>query len=125
MSNGKNLALSIVLISAIGGTLVAQDPPSVKIQVIDYMVPHISTVPANAGKHVELFVREKVQATRAGKAPVVLMIAGATVSVVPAFDLPYENYSWMEHLARAGFDVFGMEFTGYGLSPRPTMEDPC
>jgi len=55
----------------------------------------------------------------------VLMIAGATVSVVPGFDLSFENYSWMEYLAVAGFDVFAMEFTGYGLSPRPMMDDPC
>jgi alpha-beta hydrolase superfamily lysophospholipase len=53
------------------------------------------------------------------------MVAGATVSVVPAFDLQFENYSWMEYLATAGFDVFAMDVTGYGLSPRPMMDDPC
>jgi hypothetical protein len=37
------------------------------------LVPHISTVPANSGKRVELFVREKVRSRRGGKAPVVLM----------------------------------------------------
>jgi pimeloyl-ACP methyl ester carboxylesterase len=95
------------------------------IQATDYLVPHISTVPANAGKRVELFVREKVQSRRRGKAPVVLMIAGATVSVIPAFDLQFENYSWMDYLATAGFDVFAMDLTGYGLSPRPMMDDPC
>jgi pimeloyl-ACP methyl ester carboxylesterase len=31
----------------------------------------------------------------------------------------------MNYLARAGFDVFAMDFTGYGLSPRPMMENPC
>ena len=101
----------------------ARGPES--IQTTDYLVPHISTVPANAGKRVELFVREKVESRRRGKAPVVLMIAGATISVVPAFDLQFENYSWMEYLATAGFDVFAMDFTGYGLSPRPMMDDPC
>jgi pimeloyl-ACP methyl ester carboxylesterase len=95
------------------------------IQTTDYMVPHISTVPANLGKRVELFIREKVEVRRRGKAPVVLMIQGATVSVIPAFDLQFENYSWMEYLANAGFDVFAMDVTGYGLSPRPTMSDPC
>jgi pimeloyl-ACP methyl ester carboxylesterase len=95
------------------------------IQTTDYLVPHISTVPANAGKRVELFVREKVQTHRRGKSPVVLMIGGATISAVPDFDLPYENYSWMEYLAMAGFDAFAMDVTGYGLSPRPMMDDPC
>ncbi len=95
------------------------------VQTTDYLDPHISTVPANAGKRVGLFVREKVQARKIGKAPVVLMIAGATVSVAAAFDVPFENYSWMEYLANAGFDVFGMDLTGYGLSPRPMMENAC
>jgi pimeloyl-ACP methyl ester carboxylesterase len=95
------------------------------IQTTDYLVPHVSTVPANAGKRVELFVREKVENRRRGNRPVVLMVAGATTSVIPAFDLQFENYSWMDYLATAGFDVFAMDFTGYGLSPRPMMDDPC
>ncbi len=95
------------------------------IQTTDYLVPHISTVPANAGKRVELFVREKVNKKGRGARPVVLMIGGATGSVVPVFDLQFENYSWMDHLAAAGFDVFAMDLTGYGLSPRPMMDDPC
>jgi pimeloyl-ACP methyl ester carboxylesterase len=107
--------------------LSAQDPAAVpeSIQTTDYLVPHISTVPANAGKRVELFVREKVQSRRGGKAPVVLMVAGSTTSVIPTFDPEFENYSWMNYLATAGFDVFAMDLTGYGLSPRPMMDDPC
>src|SRR5262249_33750098 len=43
-----------------------------------------------------------------------------------AFDVPYQGYSWMAYLARAGFDVFGMDTTGYGRSTRPApMADPC
>ena len=103
----------------------AADANPLNIQTTDYLVPHISTVPANAGKHVELFVREKVASGRAGKAPVVLVIAVATISAVPDFDLQFENYSWMEYLATAGFDVFAMDVTGYGLSPRPMMDDTC
>jgi pimeloyl-ACP methyl ester carboxylesterase len=105
----------------------AQDPAarSGNIRTTDYLVPHISTVPANSGKRVELFVREKVGSRRRGNGPVVLMIAGATISAIPAFDPQFENYSWMDYLAAAGFDVFAMDHTGYGLSPRPMMDDPC
>jgi pimeloyl-ACP methyl ester carboxylesterase len=53
------------------------------------------------------------------------MIGGATNPVVPVFDLQFENYSWMDYLAASGFDVFAMDLTGYGLSPRPMMDDPC
>ena len=95
------------------------------IQTTDYLVPHISTVPANFGKRVELFVREKFESRRRGRAPVVLMVGGATISAVPDFDLQFENYSWMDYLASAGFDVFAMDLTAYGLSPRPMMDDPC
>jgi pimeloyl-ACP methyl ester carboxylesterase len=31
----------------------------------------------------------------------------------------------MHYLAEAGFDVFAMDHTGYGLSPRPEMDNPC
>lgn len=103
-------------------------PPSVSsplIRTTDYMVPHVSTVPANAGKWVELFVREKVLKAGSAQRPVVLMIHGATLSTIPDFDLQFENYSWMEFLAKEGYDVFAMDQTGYGLSPRPMMDNPC
>lgn len=111
----------LLLLIAAGGQ--AQNPSP--LRTTDYLVPHISTVPANAGKYVELFVREKVLKSPAETRPAVLMIHGATVSTVPVFDLQFENYSWMEYLANEGFDVFAMDFTGYGLSPRPMMENPC
>ena len=33
-----------------------------------------------------------------------------------AFDVPYQDYSWMAYLAEAGFDVFAMDITGIGRS---------
>jgi pimeloyl-ACP methyl ester carboxylesterase len=40
--------------------------------------------------------------------------------------VPYQDYSWMAYLAKAGFDVFAMDTTGYGRSTRPApMNDPC
>ena len=103
----------------------SQAKGAVALETTDYLVPHVSTVHANAGKRVSLFVREKVQSRKIGKAPVVVMIAGQTVSALPAFDVQFENYSWMEYLANAGFDVFTLDLTGYGLSPRPMMENAC
>ena len=102
-----------------------------RITTIDHLVPHISTVHANFGQHVELFVREKVRldgdesaADGDGKR-VVLMITGATTPALAVFDVPFENYSWMTYLAEARFDVFAMDLTGYGSSPRPQMGEPC
>ena len=57
---------------------------------------------------------------------VVLFVHGAGTPAEVAFDVPYQDYSWMGYLARAGFDVFSMDMTGYGRSTRPAaMNDPC
>ena len=53
------------------------------------------------------------------------MVHGGFSPATLAFDVPYRDYSWMERLAREGFDVFAMDMTGYGRSGRPMMDDPC
>jgi pimeloyl-ACP methyl ester carboxylesterase len=95
------------------------------VLTIDRFVPHVSTALANQGDRVPLFVREKVRRGHHLSRGVVLMVVGANLPTVPFFDLPFRNYSWMDFLARAGFDVFAMELQGYGLSARPRMDDPC
>lgn len=102
------------------------------ILALQHAVPHISTVPANIGEHVKLFAWERVKASRLEKfdkkppnGRVILFIHGGSTPSVPGFDLDHKDYSWMEALARAGFDVFSMDRTGYGFSPRPKMDDPC
>jgi pimeloyl-ACP methyl ester carboxylesterase len=47
------------------------------------------------------------------------------VPSVPDFALEYKDYNWMEYLARAGFNTYTMDLSGYGGSPRPMMDDPC
>ena len=37
----------------------------------------------------------------------------------PCFDLDIEEYSWANYLALEGFDVFLLDFRGYGLSYKP------
>src|SRR6266446_2002512 len=95
------------------------------ILTCNHQVPHVSTVPANAGELVHLFVLEWVASNRAsGKA--VLMIHGASVPALPGFELRTDHYDWAIWLAQAGgFDVFVLDFQGSGLSPRPKMDDPC
>jgi pimeloyl-ACP methyl ester carboxylesterase len=97
----------------------------------DFFVPHRSRVKANAGQLVGLHVRQRVLASAAkahggiGRGRVVLFVHGGNVPVVPAFDLDYKDYSWMAYLARAGFNVYGLDLSGYGSSPRPMMDDPA
>ncbi|WP_137992679.1 alpha/beta fold hydrolase [Streptomyces vilmorinianum] len=92
----------------------------------DHEVPHKSTVPANQDDIVKLFVRER-DGTPLGHLPerkAVLMLHGRSVPALAAFDLQYGSYSWGEHLAKAGYDVFMMDLQGSGRSPRPMMDDP-
>jgi pimeloyl-ACP methyl ester carboxylesterase len=76
-------------------------------------------------------VRERVQAgaalrSAAATGRVALFVHGAGTPAEVAFDVPYQDYSWMAFLAGAGFDAFAMDTTGYGRSTRPApMNDPC
>ena len=103
---------------------------SARLLRVDHYVRVHSTVPAIAGQTSQIYVREVVQAGVAlrGPAPdrVALFVHGAGTPAEVAFDVPYQDYSWMAYLAHAGFDAFSMDMTGYGRSTRPTpMNDPC
>ena len=121
------------LFAAIGAAVIVTafvnaQPP--KLVTAEYKVAVKSTLPALAGRTVDLYVREKFAATTKVDAMasdrVVLFVHGAGTPAEVAFDTPHSDYSWMAHLANAGFDVFSMDTTGYGRSARPAeMNDPC
>lgn len=98
---------------------------------VDHYVGVKSAVPAIAGQTTQIYVREVVLAGTALRGPaapegVILFVHGAGTPAEVAFDAPYQDYSWMAFLARAGYDVFSMDMTGYGRSTRPAaMNDPC
>lgn len=99
---------------------VAQDESTVQVLTIDHRVPHHSTVPANAGEQVHLFVRERIArnvATNRDFRKAVLMVHGASVPVLPGFELRTSHYDWALVLAQAGFDVFMVDSQGSGRSP--------
>jgi pimeloyl-ACP methyl ester carboxylesterase len=102
-----------------------------RLLTIDHYVKTTSTAPAIAGQPAQIYVRERVQAGAALRTAspgdrVVLFVHGAGTPSEVSFDVSYQDYSWMAYLANAGFDVFGMDTTGYGRSTRPAaMNDPC
>jgi pimeloyl-ACP methyl ester carboxylesterase len=92
----------------------------------DFYVTTRSTAPAMQGREAKLFVREIAPLGGGVGKGVVLFVHGAGTPAEVAFDVPYEDYSWMEYLAHAGFDVFATDMTGYGRSTRPpAMDDLC
>lgn len=121
------LAVIILILAASSG--IAQD--SVGLLTIEHYVRVKSTAPSIAGQTSQIYAREVVlpgTALRGRSAPgsVVLFVHGAGTPAEVAFDVPYKDYSWMAYLAKAGFDVFSMDMTGYGRSTRPpAMNDPC
>ena len=65
--------------------------------------------------------RKRQTAPRAGEAPlpVLFLVHGSSVSALPSFDLTVPGageYSLMNVFARSGFDVWTMDFEGYGKS---------
>ena len=109
--------------------LTAAPAPAQDVTSSDLFAPHVSTLAANPGQHVGLHVHRVVAAQPAGQVNpadrVVLFVHGATTPGTPAFAFDYKDYNWMAFLARAGFDVWAMDMSGYGSSPRPMMDDPC
>jgi len=125
----RTAAAAVVLVA--GSLAMLRGDDGDRLLTIDHYVRVKSTVPAMAGQTAQLYVRERVMAGSAlrdaiSPERVVLFVHGAGTPAEVAFDLPYEDYSWMGYLARAGFDVFSVDMTGYGRSTRPApMSDLC
>jgi pimeloyl-ACP methyl ester carboxylesterase len=128
-SVGGAILLGLVLAASAIDARFADD--SERVLTIDHYVTVRSTVPAIAGQPSQIYVRERAKAGTVLRGStlsdrVVLFVHGAGTPGAVAFDVPYQDYSWMAYFANAGFDVFAMDFTGYGRSTRPpVMNDPC
>jgi len=95
------------------------------LQTTEHRVAVTSIAPAMQGQRGEVYVRE-VAPSGAGRLPVVVFVHGAGTPAEVSFDSRMEDYSWMRQVARAGFDTFSVDLTGYGRSARPApMADPC
>jgi pimeloyl-ACP methyl ester carboxylesterase len=77
---------------------------------------------------VRLFVRNKRLRSGPDGRPkgVILYVQGSTYPASTTFDLALDGLSWMDDLARHGYDVYLLDLRGYGRSSRPPeMERPA
>lgn len=124
----RSLGTVAALFAAAVGLSAQTTTETRKIRSVDHRVTVTSSVPAIAGQPAQIYVRERVaeDLKTPGADRVVLFVHGAGTPAEVAFDVPIGDYSWMAYLAKAGFDVFSMDTTGYGRSTRPApMNDPC
>jgi pimeloyl-ACP methyl ester carboxylesterase len=85
-----------------------------RIQTQDFMIPSDTS-------NIELHIRNKRSTGKSdfGEARTVLLMHGATYGSGSLYDTAIGGYSFMDHLARAGFDVYAVDARGYGESTRP------
>ena len=128
----KQLACVMLVVGVVSTGIVTSAPDdSTRLLTLDHYVRVKSSVPTIAGQEAQIYVRERARAgtvlrgsSLAGRT--VLFVHGAGTPGHVAFDVPHSDYSWMAYLANAGFDVFSLDFSGYGRSTRPpAMNNPC
>lgn len=77
---------------------------------------------------IQIYVRNKRPAnqTHFDAAHTLVFVHGATYPASTAFDLELNGLSWMDYIARRGFDVYLLDLPGYGHSTRPaSMDQPA
>lgn len=92
----------------------SQDGGSAGIVAEDFMVP-------SGDPGIELFVRNKHPADRARLSAdkILLYVHGTSQAAETTFDLALDGWSWMDYLAKQGWDVYLVDLRGYGRSTRP------
>src|SRR5271169_6559160 len=110
--NARNWLIPAALLSIVPPGAGATNAPGIETE--EFMVPA-----ADAG--IRLYVRNKHVrgANRFTGDKILLYVHGATYPSETAFDLPLNGMSWMEYIARRGYDVYLVDVRGYGRSDRP------
>ena len=86
----------------------------------DYRIPSLQN-------GLQLLLRNKRLIDEGQRLPgmIVLFVHGATYGSSDTFDYEIEGMSWMDQLARLGFDAWCLDLLGYGRSDRPAeMSEP-
>ena len=111
----RRLVCVLACVLVCPGAVIAREPT---------LVMEEFKVPA-ADPGIELYVRNKHprDATRFAPEKILLYVHGATYPSETAFDLKLNGMSWMDYIARHGYDVYLVDVRGYGRSTRPPEMD--
>ena len=108
--------LPIVLVALLGAC--AHQGGSTDVAMEEFMVPAVDP-------GIQLYVRNKrpqgMNSFSGDK--ILLYVHGATYPSETAFDLQLNGMSWMDYMARHGYDVYLVDLRGYGRSTRPPEMD--
>jgi pimeloyl-ACP methyl ester carboxylesterase len=108
-------------LSGMTGAISAYAAAPVKLVTEEAMV-------ASPQPGIKIYVRNKRPAnqTHFDAAHTLVFVHGATYPASTAFDLELNGMSWMDYMARRGFDVYLLDLPGYGHSTRPaSMDQPA
>jgi pimeloyl-ACP methyl ester carboxylesterase len=105
---------TLLLVSSIG----ANAAPDTKLDMEEFMVPAVDP-------GINLYVRNKRPqgVTQFPAEKILLYVHGSTYPSETAFDLQLNGFSWMDYIARHGYDVYLVDLRGYGKSTRPPEMD--
>jgi pimeloyl-ACP methyl ester carboxylesterase len=108
LSGSLPLVLSVAAFAATGPQIVMEE----------FMVPAVDP-------GIQLYVRNKHPQglTKFAGEKILLYVHGATYPSETAFDLQLNGLSWMDYIARHGYDVYLVDVRGYGNSTRPAQMD--
>jgi pimeloyl-ACP methyl ester carboxylesterase len=87
---------------------------SVALKTEEFFVPSADT-------GIQLYVRNKVPVDMKtfSSEKTVLFVHGASYPSETHFDVSLGGFSWMDYIARHGYDVYMVDIRGYGRSTRP------
>src|SRR5665213_1536257 len=110
----RQMTYPTFLPSALSLVDASQDGGSAGIVAEDFMIP-------SGDPGIELFVRNKHPADRAHLSAdkILLYVHGTSQAAETTFDLALDGLSWMDYLAKQGWDVYLVDLRGYGRSTRP------
>jgi len=111
------LRLVTIVFAALLGAC-AHQSGSADLVMEEFMVPAVDP-------GIQLYVRNKRPQGVTSFSPdkILLYVHGATYPSETAFDLQLSGMSWMDYIARHGYDVYLVDLRGYGRSTRPPEMD--